>query len=421
MITSNFAKGGFMMKRIFSLVLAIALMFGIVSMLGVQSTAAVKVDIPYVQSCTNEFINFMKKQGSVSTNKEYYIFHEKSVASGGWTHIPTYYYYVDNNFIQIKVQMNYKEGKVWRNRTVIYTIPGKYTGTATVNYDYVDSQGSTLQAQSVITMATFDGTNASFAKKGGNSSDSQQNVNDWANRALIRADNAAYLNDRTTYGIYSMGFCGMCESAGAIPYTSRATLTANGEDDRIICPCCGLIRKAGKVIPHVQSVALSQTAVYYTGKVKTPTVTVKDTKGKILKLNTDYSVSYASGRKAIGKYAVKVIFKGKYAGSKTLYFTINPGKPQISKITAGKKALALKWGKVNLVSGYQIQYATNSSFTSAKTTTAQGAVTVSKTLGSLTSGKRYYVRMRSYKATTFGGEKLYIYSGWSAVKSIVVK
>ncbi|MBR0414337.1 MAG: hypothetical protein IJI67_04625 [Clostridia bacterium] len=414
------------MKRLLSLVLVIALMLSIVSMLGVQSAAAVKIDTAYAQSCTNDFINFMKKKGQADTKKTYYIFNEKSESTGSestgkWTYIPTYYYYVANNFIQVKVQLNYEEGRVWKKRTIILTIPGKYTGTSTINYDYSDNQGNTLQAKSVVTMATYDGTNASFDKTGGNSSDSQQSVNKWANKGFIIADNAVYNHGRTDTGIYSMGFCGMCESDAAIPRAIRATLTANGAKDSVICPFCALIRKTGTTIPHVQSVALSQTAVYYTGKVKTPTVTVKDTKGKTLKLNTDYSVSYASGRKAIGKYAVKVTFKGNYYGSKTLYFTINPGKPQISKITAGKKALALKWGKVNLVSGYQIQYATNSSFTSAKSVTAKGAVTVSKTLSSLTSGKRYYVRMRSYKATTYAGETLYIYSGWSTVKSVVVK
>lgn len=409
------------MKRICSVLLVLALMLSMLSMLGVQSFAAA-LDTAYMQSCTNEFINFIKTAKGRIKTADYYLFHEKAYASGSLDIKTDFYYYPSANFIVIKSLMTYENGNVTEKRNISFTIPGKYTGYLPIDYDYSDTNAKTLQAQAKkVNMTTYDGTNASFAKTGGNSSDSQKNVNWWVNYALVTADNLAYLNGRTTYGVYSMGFCGMCDQEGRIPRTVRATLTANGEDNRIICGFCGKIIKPGKVIPRVQSVALSQTAMYYTGKVKTPTVTVKDTKGKTLKLNTDYSITYASGRKAIGKYAVKVTFKGNYSGSKTLYFTINPGKPQISKITAGKKALALKWGKVNLVSGYQIQYATNSSFTSAKSVTAKGAVTVSKTLSSLTSGKRYYVRMRSYKATTYGGEKLYIYSGWSAVKSIVVK
>ena len=72
----------------------------------------------------------------------------------------------------------------------------------------------------------------------------------------------------------------------------------------------------------------------YNGKVRTPKVIVKDRTGKTLVKNTDYTVSYAKGRKYVGKYAVKITFKGKYSGTKTLYFTIKPKATSISSLTA---------------------------------------------------------------------------------------
>ena len=66
---------------------------------------------------------------------------------------------------------------------------------------------------------------------------------------------------------------------------------------------------------------------------------------------------------------------------------------------------------------YQIQYSTSSKFTSAKTVAVTKNSTVSKTIGSLVKGKKYYVRIRTYK--TVGSAKFY--SGWSAVKAVTIR
>ncbi|MBQ2759059.1 MAG: Ig-like domain-containing protein, partial [Clostridia bacterium] len=58
--------------------------------------------------------------------------------------------------------------------------------------------------------------------------------------------------------------------------------------------------------------------------VRTPTVTVKDSEGNVLKKGTDYTVTYASGRKDVGTYKVTVKMIGNYSGTKTLSFKINP-------------------------------------------------------------------------------------------------
>ena len=71
-------------------------------------------------------------------------------------------------------------------------------------------------------------------------------------------------------------------------------------------------------------VSLSKTSYTYNGKVQKPSVTVKDSKGNVLKKNTDYTVTYASGCKNAGTYKVTIKMKGNYTGTVTKSFNINP-------------------------------------------------------------------------------------------------
>lgn len=59
-------------------------------------------------------------------------------------------------------------------------------------------------------------------------------------------------------------------------------------------------------IAKVANIKLNATNFVFDGKIKTPVVTVKDSNGKILKKNIHYSVTYAKGRKNVGRYAVVV-------------------------------------------------------------------------------------------------------------------
>ena len=166
------------------------------------------------------------------------------------------------------------------------------------------------------------------------------------------------------------------------------------------------------------SVKLGATSYTYDGKVKTPTVTVKNAAGKVLKKNTDYTVTYAAGRKNVGTYKVTVKFKGNYTGTNTASFVINPPKTSLTSVVAGSKRFTAKWTKKSTqVTGYQIQYATSSSFKSAKTVSVTSYKTVSKLVKSLKGKTRYYVRVRTYK--TVGKTKYY--SSWSTYKKVTTK
>ena len=176
--------------------------------------------------------------------------------------------------------------------------------------------------------------------------------------------------------------------------------------------------------PTVKTVKLSSTKYTYDGKVKAPTVTATDSNGKTLRSGTDYTVSYASGRKSVGTYAVKITFKGNYSGSKTLYFTIVPKSTSISSVTAKSKGFTVKWKKQSTqTTGYQIQYSTSSKFTSktTKSVTVSKNKTVSKAISKLKSKKKYYVRIRTYKTVKVNGKSTKIYSSWSKVKTVKTK
>ena len=204
-------------------------------------------------------------------------------------------------------------------------------------------------------------------------------------------------------------------------YVTKATTSQNGSVVNK-CSVCGA-KKSTTTVYKISSVALSTTATYYNGKVKTPGVTVKDSKGKTLKKGTDYTVSFASGRKNVGRYAVTVTFKGNYSGKKTLYFNIIPrGVSKINSVTPKSKGFVVNWTKQRTqTTGYQIQYSTNKNMSGAKTITMPKNTYYAKNIKGLKGNKRYYVRIRTYKVTKFNGKNYNIYSPWCATKSVTTK
>lgn len=88
-----------------------------------------------------------------------------------------------------------------------------------------------------------------------------------------------------------------------------------------------------------------------------------------------------------------------------------------------KKQIKVTWKKKSSVTGYQIQVSTSSKFKKSKTKTynVKKAKTTSKTIKSLNSKKKYYVRIRTYKKTKENGKNVTRYSNWSGKKSVKVK
>lgn len=120
-----------------------------------------------------------------------------------------------------------------------------------------------------------------------------------------------------------------------------------------------------------------------------------------------------------GKYTYKIVAKAATGNSAakavTTYRLARPAVKSL-KNTASKKA-TVKWSKNSKGTGYQIQYATNKKFTKAKSVWITKKASVSKVLAKLTKGKKYYVRIRTYKKV---GKTKY-YSAWSKTKAVKIK
>ena len=163
---------------------------------------------------------------------------------------------------------------------------------------------------------------------------------------------------------------------------------------------------------------LSATSFVYDGKVKTPKVTVKTASGKVSTVQKDYDVNYAKGRKNIGTYAVKIVFKGAYKGSKTLVFSIVPKGVALKWLSGAKRSAAVQWyAPKTKASGYQLSYSLYKNFSTAKTVTIRSGKVFAKKLTGLKSGRVYYVRVRTY--TTLGGKNYF--SAWSGSRKVKVK
>ena len=170
------------------------------------------------------------------------------------------------------------------------------------------------------------------------------------------------------------------------------------------------------------SVTLSPVKYVWNGKVKTPAVTVNN--GGAAMATSQYSVSYAAGRKNVGTYTVTAALKGNFSGSNSATFTIVPKGATIVKPVAAKKAITVKWKKQaakmskSRITGYQVQCSTNKKFKSGvKKKTVKGYKKTAVKISRLKSKKTYYVRVRTYMKT---GGKTY-YSNWSKVKAVKVK
>ncbi len=169
-----------------------------------------------------------------------------------------------------------------------------------------------------------------------------------------------------------------------------ATFTNDGKIEEK-CSCGDV--KTSTVVKALKSVTLNKTAYTYNGKVTTPSVTVKDSKGNTLKKDTDYTVKYESGRKNPGKYTVTVTFKGKYSGTKKLNYTIAPkatGKIKASQTTT---TITLKWSKVTGADGYRV-YKYNSK--TKKYENLKSVTGTSLKISKLKAGTKYKYKIRAY-------------------------
>ena len=152
---------------------------------------------------------------------------------------------------------------------------------------------------------------------------------------------------------------------------------------------------------------------------------VRNSEGKKIPAS-DYTYTLKKSKK-MGWYTVTIKFKdtNKYVKSIDAVYVIGPKIPKVTKVTAGKKKLTVKWKKftkkeLKNIDGAYIEVSTDKNFFSnykrIKVTKKQLKKLNKKTIKKLKKGKKYYVQMYTYKKIKSGGEKVQLYSDTSNVK-----
>lgn len=186
----------------------------------------------------------------------------------------------------------------------------------------------------------------------------------------------------------------------------KSTLTKGGMLNQV-CKNCNAIKNV-EIYPLVNGFILSDYEYTYNGKVKTPTVTVKDETGLILVENKDYTVKYENGRKNPGKYTVTVTLIGNYEGEKKLEFSILPGKTTSVSATQSTDSIKLTWKKVTGADGYRVYQYNSKTGKYEKIKTLTGT---SYTVKKLKAGTTYKFAVKAYSKAD--GETLWAASSVS--------
>lgn len=196
---------------------------------------------------------------------------------------------------------------------------------------------------------------------------------------------------------------------------TKATTKANGKKV-VVCERCDNIEST-TVIYKASDIKLAYKSTIYNKKIRKPAVVVKDSKGKKIGAE-NYSVTYAKGRKYVGKYKVTIKLGGDYKGTVIRYFKILPKTTTIKSLTAVKGGFKVSYAKQSVqTTGYQIRYSTSSKMTNAKSVKITKNTTLTRTVNKLKNGKKYYVQVRTYKKI----DGKFYYSKWTKVKSVTTK
>ncbi len=166
-------------------------------------------------------------------------------------------------------------------------------------------------------------------------------------------------------------------------------------------------------------VNVSSKPLVYNGKAQKPVVKVTDAAGNIIS-SENYQLLYQNNVK-VGQASVTVIFNGDLNTKITKYFSIVPKNVKGFQLISKSKKFVVKWKRQSVqTTGYEIQYSTNKKFMkkTSKTATVKSNKTISKKFSRKKAGKRYYVRIRTYKTVRVDGKMKKFYSGWSKVKTV---
>ncbi len=152
-----------------------------------------------------------------------------------------------------------------------------------------------------------------------------------------------------------------------------------------------------------KTIKLAEAKYTYDGTYHKPAVTISG-----LTLDKDYTVTY-NKTKEVGTATVTIKGKGNYTGTVVKTFTIKLDTPTAS-LTAGKEKLTVNWNKVKGASGYEIYVSSSQNGSYSLYKTVENSTKTNLT--SLTSGTKYYVKVRAYRVV----DGVKVYGSMSSVK-----
>ena len=193
----------------------------------------------------------------------------------------------------------------------------------------------------------------------------------------VNTDYTVSYSNNTNAGTAKATVTGMGRYTGSKSVTFTITKASGQADSRITCKK-NLYQVAYGAKPFKINASSKSKLTFTSSKPKiaavnknTGTVTVKNTGIAVITIKA-------------GKDAVKVTVK------------VSPKKASIKSATAGKgRKLTVKWAKDKTASGYQVQASTDKNF--KKDVKTKKVPVASYTFTKLKTGKKYYVRLRSYK------------------------
>jgi len=207
--------------------------------------------------------------------------------------------------------------------------------------------------------------------------------------------------------------------------TTKAVIqiTGNGNYTGTLTQYFAIVKQTTPVTKTDLSAAVITVADQtYTGKALTPAVTVT-LKGKVLKLNTDYTAAYSNNTN-VGTAKVVITGKGNYTGSASKTFAIkakttpNVKKPGVTKkITVSKiktTSAKITWKKVSDADGYMIYQKQGSGKKKLIKTVGKNASSYSAK--KLKAGTKYTYSVYAYKKS--GNSKI---KGKEKSKAFVTK
>ena len=169
------------------------------------------------------------------------------------------------------------------------------------------------------------------------------------------------------------------------------------KDGTYVRTCRYCPAKQETALPKASKISLSATKYVYDGKVKKPSVVVKDSKGNEIP-SQYYTITRSNpSSKAIGSYTVTVQFKGKYTGSKVLTYMITPGRVKKLKQTKVKTTeISMEWSAAANAACYRVEISEDNGKTwYSLGTVSRPAVTVTE----LDPGVKYQFRVCSLDST----------------------